>query len=354
MHVLCFGAGAIGSLVGARLSESGVTVTLLARRDHIAAIRTHGLILETPRERLVCKRIDSVTMLDDLVEPPDIILLTVKAYHTPDAVEAIRPLVRGRTAVASLQNGVGNEELIAAACGPERTLAGTVTINASRPRPGVVRQHSRGGGVGVAAVTPGRDPSELVGLFRRAGIPAAAYPDFRAMKWSKLLLNLFANATSSILDLPPADVIEDPRLFEVDRAALREALRVMAALGLRPVGLPGYPVPLLPAAAAAPPWLVRPLLRRFIARGRGTGRPSLWRDLERGQPQSEVDVLNGAVAREGARVGVPAPVNAALTSVVKGLAAGRLDRDQFRQAPEALLAAIAGAGPQGVATGATP
>src|SRR5215467_4918344 len=110
MHVLCFGAGAIGSLVGARLSESGVLVTLLGRRDHVAAIRTHGLVVETPRQRIVCKRVDSITMLDDLAAPPDIILLTVKAYHTRDALEALGPLVRDKVVIVSLQNGVGNEE----------------------------------------------------------------------------------------------------------------------------------------------------------------------------------------------------------------------------------------------------
>ena len=353
MHVLCFGAGAIGSLVGARLSESGIAVTLLARRDHVAAIRTHGLVLETPRQRIVCKRVDSITMLDDLAAPPDLILLTAKAYHTGEALESLRPLVQGRTVIASLQNGVGNEELIAAACGAEHTLAGTVTINASRPRPGVVRRHSRGGGIGLAAVGSRYDPSELVALFRRAGIPAAAYKDFREMKWSKLLINLFTNATSAILDCLPLDVIEDPRLFEMERTALREALRVMKALGLRSVALPGYPVPLFSAAVAAPAWLVRPLVRRYIARGRGTNRPSLWQDLERGRTQSEVEVLNGAVAREGARLGVPTPINAALDAIVQGLASGRVDRGDFRQRPDALLARIADTLPGSISTRAT-
>lgn len=341
--MLCFGAGAIGSLIGARLSESGVAVTLLGRRDHVAAIRTRGLVVETPHQRVVCKRIDSITMLDDLAGPPDIILLTVKAYHTRDALEAFRPLVRGRAVIVSLQNGVGNEELIAAACGAERTVAGTVTINASKPRPGVVRQHSRGGGIGVAAVGPRQDALDLTGLFRRAGIPSVAYRDFRAMKWSKLLLNVFTNATSAILDCWPLAVVEDRRLFEVERAAFREALRVMAALGLKPVALPGYPVRLFSTAVAAPPWLVRPLLRRYIERGRGTNRPSLWQDLKRGRGQSEVEVLNGAVTREGAKLGVPTPVNTVLTEVLRGLASGRLNRDSFRQHPDALLAAIADA-----------
>jgi 2-dehydropantoate 2-reductase len=344
MHVLCFGAGAIGSLVGARLAQSGVAVTLLARRDHVAAIRTRGLTVETPRERSVCKTIDAIVWLDDLATPPDLVLLTVKAYHTAAALDLLHPLAHDHVPIVSLQNGIGNEEMIAGAVGAERTVAGTMTISASRPRPGVVRQHTLVGGIGVAPLDPHRDASGLVALFRGAGIRATAYREYRRMKWSKLLLNLFTNATSAILDWSPQSVVEDPRLFELERGALREARQVMRALGIRPVALPGYPVPLLVAAAAAPAWLVRPIVRRLIRRGRGEERPSLWQDLRRGRPESEVEVLNGAVAREGARLGVRTPINAALTEIVRGLATGRLDPAEVAGRPDALLALAARAG----------
>lgn len=340
MHVLCFGAGAIGSLVGARLSLAGVVVTLVARRDHVAAIRTRGLILETPRERLVSPRVDSVTALEDVTVPPDLVLLTVKAYHTRDAARTLRDALGAGVPVLSLQNGVGNEEVIAAELGAGRTFAGTITISAGRPRPGVVQQNTGVGGIGVAAVDGRQDPFPWVQLFRGAGIPAAPYRDFREMKWSKLLINLFTNATAAIVDLPPLAVVEDPRLFAIERAALREALAVMKALGLRPVALPGYPVPVLRLALIAPEWLVRPLLRRLIRRGRGETRTSLWHDLQRGRSENEVAVLNGAVAREAARLGLPAPVNAALTEVLTGLAAGRVDPAEFRGRPEALVNVI--------------
>lgn len=338
--MLGFGAGAIGSLVGARLSLRGVDVTLLGRRAHVAAIRTLGLILETPHERLVCKDVDSITMLDDLTGPPDLVLLTVKAYDTHAALEMLRPVLHGGVRILSLQNGVGNEELIAAVAGADRTVAGSVTINASCPRPGVVRQSSEAGGVAVAPLDPQRDVADLVALFNEAGLPARSQRDFRAMKWSKLLLNIFTNATAAILDLSPVAVVDHPGLYRLERDAFREARRVMRALGLRPIALPGYPVPLLQAAVAAPPWMIRPVLRRYIRRGRGEGRPSLWHDLRRGRPQSEVEVLNGAVVREGARLGVPTPVNAVLTEVLVGLAGGRLDPAQFRGRPEALFALL--------------
>ena len=338
MHVLCFGAGAIGSLVGARLSLGGVAVTLLGRRAHVAAIRTSGLVLETPRGRLTAKQVDSITSLDDLRSPPDLVLLAVKAYDTREALQALRPVLQGGSSIMSLQNGIGNEDLIAIAAGPERTLAGSITINAGQPRPGVVRQNTEAGGLGVAALDRRQDPTDLVALFRGAGIRTEPYPDYRAMKWSKLLLNIFTNATSAILDLAPAAIVGDPSLYGLERDAFREARLVMGALGLRPIPLPGYPIPWLAAFVAVPPWAARPVLLRYIRRARGEGgKPSLWHDVRRGRSQTEVDVLNGAVVREGRRLGIATPVNAVLTEAVEGIATGRLDPAEFRGRPQALL-----------------
>lgn len=341
MHVLCYGAGAIGSLVGGRLSHSrAADVTVLARVPHVAAIRTWGLVLETPEERLVCKGVDSITSLDDLASAPDLVILTVKSYQTEDALADLGGLLRRGIPVLSLQNGVGNEETLAAA-GAGRVVAGAITISVSLVRAGVVRQHTPGGGIALAPVGAAFPVGELAALFRRAGFRADLRRDYRAVKWSKLLLNIVANASSAILDLPPGAIVRDPRLFRLEREAFREAVRVMRGLGLRPVALPGYPVPLLARVMAAPPWAGRALLGRRIGGGRGAKMPSLWEDLERGRDRSEVEVLNGAVAREGARLGIPTPVNAMLTDLLRALAAGVRSRDEFRRTPEALLTLLA-------------
>jgi 2-dehydropantoate 2-reductase len=342
MHVLCYGAGAVGSLVGGRLAHSrAADVTVLARVPHVAAIRTWGLVLETPEERLVCKDVDSVTSLDDLASAPDLVVLTVKSYQTPEALAGLSPLLQRGIPVLSLQNGVGNEEALAAAAGPGRVIAGAVTISVSLVRAGVVRQHTPGGGIALAPAGPAPSRpalAEVAAAFRRAGFRIDLKRDYRAMKWSKLLLNLVANASSAILDLPPAAIVRDPRLFRLEREAFREAVRVMRALGLRPAALPGYPVPLFARVMAAPPWAGRALLGRRIGGGRGAKMPSLWEDLERGRDRSEVEVLNGAVAREGARLGIPTPVNAMLADLLLAVAAGARSRDEFRRNPEALLA----------------
>lgn len=342
MHVLCYGAGAVGSLVGGRLAESGTAVTVLARRGHVAAIRTWGLTLETPTGRVVCKKADSITSLEDLASAPDLIILTVKAYQTQEALADLSGLITGGVPVLSLQNGIGNEEMIADVAGEDHTLAGSLTISVNLIRPGVVRQNAGRGGVAIASVGAGPHAADLVLLFRQAGFQAELHRDYRAMKWSKLLLNMITNASSAILDLSPQDIARDPRLFHLEREAVHEAERVIRALGLRPVSLPGYPVPLLQAVMAAPEWMARVLLGRRIAQSRGGKMPTLWVDLERGRTQSEVEVLNGAVAREGARLGIPTPVNTMLTEALLALASGRRNRSEFHRNPEALLALRSG------------
>jgi 2-dehydropantoate 2-reductase len=346
MQVLVYGAGAVGSLLAAYLAEARPpdgerpAVTLLGRRPHVAAIRTWGLIVETPAGRLVSKAIDSVTSPDDLTAPPDAVLLTVKAYQVPEALATLAGvLARPNVAVAVMQNGIGSEETAAGVVGAGRTVSGAVTISVEVERPGVVRRHTRGGGVALAPAGPGAPVETVAALFRASALPVRVYAGAPAMKWSKLLLNLLANASSAILDLPPAAVARDPRLFAMERAAFREAVRVIRALGLRPVSLPGFPVPLLVQIMAAPAAVGRTVLSGALSRGRGDKMPSLWHDLERGRRHTEVTVLNGAVAREGERLGVPAPVNRTLTDILLALAEGRAARDAYRRRPEALLEA---------------
>ena len=362
-HVLVYGAGAVGSLVAAALAESAPAkaagpalmttlpaagppaVTVLGRRPHVASIRTWGLVIESAGGRIVSKGVDSITSLDDLATPPDLVILTVKAYQVPEALSSLGGvLARPDVAALVLQNGIGSEEIVAGVIGGDRTVSGTVTISVELERPGTVRRHTSGGGVALAPVGAGAPVERVAALFRASFLPVRVYPGAAQMKWSKLLLNILANATSAILDQPPGAIARDPRLFALERAAFREAVRVMRALGLRPAALPGYPVPLLVRVMSAPPWIGQAVLRRALGRGRGDKMPSLWHDLERGRRQNEVTVLNGAVAHEGERLGVPVPVNRTLTDVLLALAEGRADRETYRHKPGALLAACRNGG----------
>jgi 2-dehydropantoate 2-reductase len=161
------------------------------------------------------------------------------------------------------------------------------------------------------------------------------------MKWSKMLTNLLANASSAILDLPPDQIFAHPGLFAMEVHQLREALRVMKAQGIPVVDLPSTPVRALAfAVRSLPPRLSQPLLRRAVGSGRGAKMPSFHIDLHGGRGKSEVDYLNGAVARFGQRLHIATPVNTTLTNLLLQLTDGSLPLDSFAHQPDKLLSAI--------------
>ncbi|MBI3947265.1 MAG: ketopantoate reductase family protein [Armatimonadetes bacterium] len=343
MRVFCYGAGAVGSLLGGRLSAAGHDVTLLARPDSAAALRQHGLTIalsDGSALRALPRVVTEMAEASPAAPPPDLIIVAVKGYDTAAAAPEVARACGPRTAILSVQNGLGNEELLAAAMGAGRVIAGSFTLSVAMAEPGRVAQHTTSGGLALAEVeTSGGDRlARLVRAFEGAGMRAVACPDWRAMKWSKLLLNLLANASCAILSMSPAEVFADARLFRLEQRAFREARRTMRRLGLRPVDLPGYPVRLLCGAMGLPAPLARPLIAARAAGGRGDKPPSLALDVARGR--SEVAFLNGAVARAAAEIGMPAPVNALLASTLEGIVRGVLNPAEFHRRPEALLGAL--------------
>lgn len=338
MRVLVYGAGAVGSLVGAALARGGAQVVLLGRAAHVTAAARQGLRLDGPKGRALRIPVCAATRAEDLDGPFPVVLVTVKGYDTARAAPEIASLLDPHGRAVCVQNGVGQEEALAEVVGEYRVVAAALTASVSLAAPGCVVQHTRGG----VALAPweGAPVKDLAWALRKGGMGAACNTDARSLKWSKLLLNLVANATSAVLDLPPKAVYEHRGLFALERQMLLEALAVGEALGVRWVNLPGFPVRALVAALRLPESLGRVVLLRAVSRGRGTKMPSLWYDLPRGR--TEVGFLNGAVARYGTAVGVPTPVNQALTRLVQDLAAGRRDAQMFRGQPATLIRELQG------------
>lgn len=319
------------------LSAFGHSVILLGRPHVAEAIQRHGLTLLRPDGLRLATRPHAISDLGAIHSEVDAIFLTVKAHDTEAAIAAIQRKGWRSALLFCWQNGVDGEDRLAVAFGADRVVAGTLTQPVSQVAPGVVRLERAHGGVGLAPMAPAQDLREWQAILQMAGFSTRLYPDPQAMKWSKLLLNLIANATCAILGWPTERVLRDPRTFAVERAAFQEALCVMRALGLRPVSLPGYPVPLLAWAMRwGPAPLLRPILASLGARGRGGRLPSLHHDLQRGA-RLEIDAYCGAVVRHGARAGVPTPVHAALARILEDLAEGREDQAKWRDNVTALL-----------------
>ncbi len=337
---LCFGVGAIGTYVGGSLALSGQRVVFVERPEVAAEVAQNGICVQTGGQE---RRLTEPQVVGSLAEalqrgPYDAAILAVKSFDTAAVMAGATPFRNRMPPVLCLQNGVENERTIALALGSQKVVSGSVTTAVGRLAAGKVAVE-RLRGVGVAVDHP-LGPA-LVGALDAAGLRARAYPNGPSMKWSKMLTNLLANASSAILDMPPAEIFAHPGLYRLELRMFKEALAVMVAQSIAVTDLPGTPVRLLAwMIRALPPALSQPLLVQSLGKGRGAKMPSFHIDLHAGRGRSEVDFLNGAVARIGAQVGMAAPVNQRLTELLVAMTEGRLDKGQYAHQPEKFIQAI--------------
>jgi 2-dehydropantoate 2-reductase len=338
-RVAIYGAGAVGGYLGGKLARTDfVDVTLIARPRVVAAVAEKGLIIREPDGDEVT-RPRAVESANDL-EPADAVLLTVRTYDVAASIPDLRHLLGEGGILLAFQNGVGTEEMLGEALGRDRVFPCTLTVSEGMEEPGVIRRYSRGGGTALSSMSGRPVPDWTVQAFAATGLPTVLIPDYRALRWSKLLLNMLGAPTSAILDMDIGSLMGNPDVFRVERAAFLEAGRVMDAAGIKVVSLPGYPVPLARLAMRLPAPLAQRTLGRRIASARGGRSPGMRADLQRGK--SEIADFNGAVARKGERLGVPTPVNLALTTLMQELLEHPDHSRDFHNKPELLLEHVAG------------
>ena len=345
MKVLIIGGGAIGCLLSARVAAAGHAVTLVARPVTVDAIRANGLRLVDAGGQLLSPRVDvAPTLADSLADSPrfDLVVVSVKAYDTALLAADLHDALPAPPPILSVQNGVGNEETLAAAMDAP-ILAGTLTTPVEVLAPGHVRVARPSYKFAVAPGPGAVDAKRVADLFQDAGFSTQVFEDYRSLKWCKLLMNILANAQSAILGFTPSQIFADKALGNLEVEAWREALAVMAAQGISAVPLAGYPLPqIVPLVRHLPMALVRPVLGRAIAGGRGSKMPSLTYDLHpKRRGRSEVSWLNGAVAARARELGLHAPVNDTLTHLLLDLVEGRSPIETWTGQPERLLAAVA-------------
>ncbi len=322
--------------MGGALAAAGERVTFLVRSSAAKHIHANGIsisgamgALSIPAPRL------STDIASAIVDGRcDLVILAVKSFHTAAAIQALRSAGALPPPVLCLQNGVDNETLLADAFGAKNVIPGTVTTSVSSPQPGVVVVE-RERGVGLAAGHP--LSLQLLQAFSAAGLHTLLHPNARAMKWSKLLTNMLANASAAICDISPAAVFAHGRLFHLEIAALRETLAVMRGLRLPVVRLPGTPSHWLGfALRRLPAWSYRGFLARKVARGRGGKPPSLHVDLAAQRRRSEIEFLNGAVVRHAKALGLAAPVNGGLAQLLSDIVSGETPWEHYRANPDRL------------------
>jgi len=334
--ILVVGPGAVGSFLAWTLASGGADVTLLGRSGSPAARRPLACVDPNGSSRTV--QVDRAGAPGDVAAEPDLVILAVRMADLAGALDVVERWPKAT--VLAVENGIGADELVVERRPVGGLIAGSLTTSVELDGE-TVRRRSRGG-IALAAVRGPIDAqiASLAARLEAGGLRVVETADAVAMRWSKLLVNLLANATSAILDVDPGDVYRDRSLFAIERRQLREALEVMRRLGVRPIRLPGADARLLAASARLPDGLVRPVLGRIVAGGRGGKDPSLRRHVRSGRPPTEAAWLNGSVDRAARTIGYRAPLNARLAELVDEVAADAQRRTWFRARPDRLLAEL--------------
>ena len=333
--VLIFGAGSVGGYLGGKLAAvKSWHVTLLGRRALVDAVTDRGLVVREQGVDVVSHPEARANL--DAETSYDLIMLTVRTYDVAGVTRELETALGQSGLLLAMQNGVGTEETLAERLGRERVLAGTLTVRPGMDQPGVITRYSQSGGVALASMTDSPPPAWVVDAFRATGLPTVVVADYRSLRWSKLLLNMLGAATTAILDIEVRELVSDPQLFRLEQLAFREAGRVMDAQGIKTVALPGYPVPLGRVVMRLPLPLAQRLIGPRMSRARGGHSPGMRADLKRGR--TEIDSYNGEIARAAQALGVPAPVNTALTSLTLELAQDPERREAFRGNTQEFLA----------------
>jgi 2-dehydropantoate 2-reductase len=301
MKTTIVGAGAMGGLFGGLLAEAGEDVWLYdVWVEHVEAMTRSGLRIE--REGAV--RSVAVRAVSDpsQIRPADLVMLFVKSTQTRAAALVARELAGPEGLFLTLQNGLGNADAIAEAVDPARVMAGTTAHGATLLGPGRIRH----AGVGPTRVGmwAGRDPSQarrVAAMLTAAGIETEAVEDVRAVVWDKLLVNVGINAITALTGVRNGQLMDLEATRDLVRAAVEEAAAVARAAGVT----------------------VRENTVEHVfqvARATAANRSSMGQDVDRRRP-TEIDAINGAVVKEGRRLGIGASVNHTLAALVETLQA---------------------------------
>lgn len=302
MRAAVVGGGALGSLLAAKLAPLLDLWLITGWAEQAAAIRRSGLTLieldgsETQTAVQVAER------AEDLPVAVDLALIAVKSHDTPRAAQKAAQVLAPDGLALTLQNGLGNLEVIAQVVGPARAAQGVTAMGATLLGPGRVRFAGAGPTHLAGSAEQAARLDAVAHIFRQAGFETYCTADVAGLVWGKLVVNAGINALTALLRVPNGVLLEQPAARSLMAAAAQEAAAVAAAQGIT-----------LPFAD--------PVARvEQVARATAANRSSMLQDVLRQAP-TEVDVINGAVARLGHRWGVPTPVNNVLVELVAALQA---------------------------------
>ncbi len=298
MQLAVIGAGNMGCVYGANLARIGVDVTMVDPwAEHVTAMQQHGLAM-TGQNGTFTAQVKAATDGSN-IRDMDAAIILVNTYDSAAAAQTAQQVLSPGGYALTLQNGVGNVEILTQLLGAQRVLAGLSFHSGDLQGPGQV-EHTNFGPTYLGELDGTRSERllHLVDLLQKANLQPAIEPDITVTIWSKFVHNCGINAICALTELRPGQIREVPELDEFQTAIIEETLALVVAKG---IVLPD-PDPVQTIKAYCAKKFHRVSMAQHLARGRKT----------------EIDALNGYVARECARLGLSAPYNDALTRLMKG------------------------------------
>lgn len=291
MRIVVFGSGGVGGYFGGRLAEAGEDVTFIARGEHLHAIQTNGLKVDSHDGNFVinpAKATDDVDKVGDV----DLVIVGVKAWQVPEAARAMKPLIGPNTTVLPLQNGVDAVGQLSAGLGAERVIGGLCKIVSFVVGPGHVRHAGFVPSI-VIGELDNRRTDRILGIektLNRAGLETTIAPDIQVSLWMKFLFIASFSGVGAVTNAPTGILRTNQEMRAQMLRAMEEIYALAQARGIR---LPANSIETVMAGINALP---------------DDATSSMQRDIAAGKP-SELESQNGAVVRMARESGVEAPTH---------------------------------------------
>ena len=295
-QILFVGAGSVGGFFGAQLAKNNPNVSFLLRPRTLEAVKQNGLTIRSAGGSFTVR--PPVASDARELPKPDLIVLGVKAYDLDEVMDQIEPILTNKTVILTLQNGIDTEDRLIARIQRDCVVGGVAYIYSKIAEPGVIN-HYKKGTVAIGELM-GYESERLLAirdLFASAGIPCHLSKDLRRSKWEKMCWNCVFNPITVLIDDRVAKALDHPEMTGVIRQIVGECAAISAALKV--------PLPLdMPERVVKASQEIRDI------------HTSMYDDWKAGR-QTEIDYLNGFIVEQGRKLGIPTPVNEALTAMIK-------------------------------------
>jgi len=297
MKIVVVGPGAIGCLFAAFLTKSKEDVWLLDKsKENAAKLNECGISLEglSGPSHIKVKVTANITQ----IAKADLILVCVKSFNTKSAIEQIKPLLTDNTKILTLQNGIGNIEIISEVAGEDRVIAGVTNEGATLIALGKIRHAGRG--ETIIGSPCGKTPVEMRAIreaFNKAGFETKMTRDIKSLIWSKLIINVGINALSAVTRLPNGKLTQFEGTKRILRDAVTEATRIVKRKRIKLI----FDDPLAKVEA--------------VCESTSANLSSMLQDVLR-KKRTEVDFINGVIVRLGQELGIEVPTNKFLLDLI--------------------------------------